>query len=197
MNGLSIDAVVAGGAGPYTLKIPRGACVGLCGASGAGKTRLLRAVADLEPCSGDIALNGVTAASVPGPEWRSRVALLPADARWWHPTAREHFPNPDAIDPTPLGLEVDLLDQPVTRLSAGQRQRLALLRLLAREPRCLLLDEPTSHLDPDSAGLVEKLVARYRKERDVPVLWVGHDPAQLARVAERLLSLTPRGVFDL
>lgn len=196
MSGLVISELTAGGAGPYTLAVPPGACVGLRGASGAGKTRLLRAVADLDPHQGGAALDGVAAADLPGPEWRRRVALLPADARWWHPTVGEHFPDPGAVDTAALGLAAAVMDWPVTRLSAGERQRLALLRLLARAPRCLLLDEPTAHLDPEGVERVEALVARYRKEHDAPVVWVGHDRAQLERVAGRVLTLSPGGLTE-
>lgn len=72
-----------------------------------------------------------------------------------------------------------------TRASTGERQRLALLRLLSNRPEALLLDEPTAALDPKNVAAVETLVADYRREHQVPVLWVSHDPEQIARVANR------------
>lgn len=198
MPGLTVTDLTAGGAGPYTLHVPPGGCVGLIGASGAGKTRLLRAIADLDPHQGAVALDGVASQDIPGTEWRRRVGLLPADPRWWFDTARAHLSaasNGDlAGELTALGLDAELIDRPVARLSAGQRQRLALLRLLLRNPACLLLDEPTAHLDPESAARVERRVALFRKETGAPVLWVGHDAAQLERVAERVLALTAEGI---
>ncbi|MDH5528098.1 MAG: ATP-binding cassette domain-containing protein [Nitrospirota bacterium] len=197
MPGLNVSQLSAGGAGPYTLNVPPGECVGLIGASGAGKTRLLRAISDLDPHEGEVTLDDVPASGLPGHEWRRRVALLPADPRWWHATARAHLPEGgagEAVAPEQLGLADELLDRTVARLSAGQRQRLALLRLLAREPHCLLLDEPTAHLDPESAARVEAVVAAYRQRTGAPVLWVGHDAAQLERVASRVLRLTPEGI---
>jgi len=86
-----------------------------------------------------------------------------------------------------LGLDARLLGEPVARLSSGERQRCALLRLLANEPQVLLLDEPTANLDPLSAQRVEAVVADYRQTRQAAVIWVSHDPAQIARVADRHL----------
>ena len=80
----------------------------------------------------------------------------------------------------------DALDWEVARLSTGEKQRLALLRLLANQPRALLLDEPTASLDPRK---VEDLLHTYRQQHAAPVLWVSHDPAQRQRVAQRVLEL--------
>ena len=66
---------------------------------------------------------------------------------------------------------------------------LALIRLLVNQPRVLLLDEPTANLDPASVERVEALLMRYRQQTGAAVLWVSHDPAQIARVATRHLSL--------
>jgi energy-coupling factor transporter ATP-binding protein EcfA2 len=88
-----------------------------------------------------------------------------------------------------LGFTPEVLAWEVSRLSSGERQRLALLRLMAQQPEVLLLDEPTANLDADSAGRVESLLARYRSETGAALIWVGHDPAQLRRVADRVFTL--------
>jgi len=77
----------------------------------------------------------------------------------------------------------------VQRLSTGERQRLAIARLLARTPEALLLDEPTGSLDPDNVERMEHLLAQYRSDRGAPVLWVSHDPDQAERVATRQFTL--------
>ncbi len=84
-----------------------------------------------------------------------------------------------------LGFGPEVLDWEVARLSTGERQRLALLRLLGNAPQALLLDEPTAALDPASRARVEAVVADYRRKREAAVLWVSHDPAQIGRVADR------------
>ena len=72
----------------------------------------------------------------------------------------------------------------VQRLSSGERQRLAIARALAGGPAALLLDEPTANLDHTSTKRVERLIAAWRDQTGGCVLWVSHDPAQRARVAD-------------
>jgi ABC-type iron transport system FetAB ATPase subunit len=202
MPRLTVRDLTFFGHGPYHLTVEAGGCVGLTGPSGAGKTLFLRAVADLDPHGGAVALDGTDAAALPAPAWRRRVALLPAAAVWWRPRVGDHFPpgwgtnGSGGYGPDTLGLPDDVPAWPVGRLSAGERQRLALLRLLARRPDCLLLDEPTANLDLRAAARVEAAVARYRKEAGAPVVWVAHDPAQLKPVADRVVTLGAAGLSE-
>lgn len=118
------------------------------------------------------------------------MGYLPAMSQWWGDGVREHFIH--AIGPSLLAswlntLELDevILDAPISTLSSGERQRVALLRLLANQPQVLLLDEPTASLDHDNTLRVEKLVADYQAQHRCVAVWVSHDPEQLARVASR------------
>ncbi len=88
-----------------------------------------------------------------------------------------------------LGFDESVFDWQVSRCSSGEKQRLALLRLLENQPQVLLLDEPTASLDPESVERVESLIKTYRERNASPVLWVSHDAGQLARVADRQLRL--------
>ncbi len=115
--------------------------------------------------------------------------MLPAQSQWWYETPGPHFPRVDAEWLERLALGLELLDRPVSRLSTGERQRLALLRLLAHRPQALLLDEPTAALDAENALRVEELLAEYRKERGAPVLMVSHDLEQARRIAQRRYRL--------
>ena len=76
-------------------------------------------------------------------------------------------------------------DQPVSRLSSGEKQRLDLMRLLSNRPRVLLLDEPTANLDPENTRRVEVVITEYRRSHDAAVIWVSHDEEQVRRVANR------------
>lgn len=182
--------------GPYNFRVASGACVAVQGASGAGKSLLLRAICDLDPRSGDIRLGDVHIDQVTGPAWRSLVGMLPAESGWWHDLVGEHFAdftNVDELALATLGFDRLVAQWQVSRLSTGERQRLAILRLLSHQPRCLLLDEPTASLDQNSVERVEQLLLNYGKEHQAPMLWVSHDSAQLARVSQHRLLIDPGG----
>lgn len=171
--------------GPLDFSVAAGECVCLSGASGAGKSLLLRALADMEPHLGRVSLDGVACAGVAPTQWRRNIGLLTAESAWWRDRVGEHFSRVDESLLTELGFEKEVMAAELHRLSTGERQRLALLRLLAGQPRVLLLDEPTASLDPQSTQRVERLLARYREAQNAGVLWVSHDPLQVRRVAQR------------
>ncbi len=184
MNQLATPVV-----GPLDLSLSAGECLCLSGASGSGKSRLLRAIADLDPHEGKVLLAGQACCDMDPARWRQQVGLLPAESHWWFRELRAHFPQPDHPRMKALGLDDRVLEQPVNHLSSGERQRLALLRLLANRPRVLLLDEPTANLDSRSAAAVEALLLEYLAANEVALLWVSHDPEQIRRVAHRHLRL--------
>jgi len=176
--------------GPFDLSVDGGECVCLSGPSGAGKTLLLRSIADLDPHEGQVFLDDMESASIDAPSWRKTVGLLPAESQWWCDTVGPHFPTVDREGLEALGFGEDVMNWTVSRLSTGERQRLALLRLLVNHPRALLLDEPTASLDPSNVGQVETLLEDYRMKMNAPVLWVSHDPAQAERVADRRYEIS-------
>lgn len=187
---LSIRALAVHHIGPVDFDLAGGECLCLSGPSGAGKSLLLRAIADLDPHTGSICLDGTEQQSIPAPQWRREVGYLPAESHWWAEHVGAHFQQADAALLTGLDLRENVMDWEVTRCSTGERQRLALLRLLCNRPRVLLLDEPTANLDPRNALRAEELLLRYRDEHQAALLWVTHDPQQIARIAQRTLYLT-------
>ena len=202
--------------GPFSFSVERGECVVLSGPSGCGKTLLLRALADLDPAEGNVQLDGTDRNEIPAPAWRRQVGWLPAEASWWFDHVKEHFPMigkfhtfkgvtlPD-LGKTggdfsnvwkksfqtleKLGFEKDVLGWRVDRLSTGEKQRLALFRLLLNEPKVLLLDEPTAALDVSNVWNVEEVISSYRKTTGAAVVWVSHNAEQIARAADRHLQL--------
>jgi len=180
-----------------SLTVAEGECVCLSGPSGAGKTLLLRAVADLDAHEGRLSVGGVACDVVSAPDWRRRVGMLPAESQWWHEQVGPHFRQPRETWLAMLGFTPQVMDWQISRLSSGERQRLALLRLLDNAPEALLLDEPTASLDPASVERVETLIAGYLAERGAAVLWVSHDPQQIARVAHRHCVLRDGGLLEM
>jgi len=196
MSRLEIDRITFRERGPYSLAIEGGVCLGLQGPSGSGKTLLLRAIADIDPHGGSARLGQMVCADVPAPLWRRSVALLPAESSWWRDRVGSHFHDFSALSQerlAALGFASEVAGWQVSRLSSGEKQRLALLRLLENRPGALLLDEPTASLDAANIEKVEQLLLAYGRKHTVPLLWVSHDPEQLARVSDCSFCLDEHG----
>ena len=171
------------------LAVGAGECIGLSGASGSGKTLLLRAIADLEPFTGTLCLNAQPHHTFQPWEWRRQVGMLPATSQWWSDRVASHFTEINMDWLQQVGFGKDVMDWPVSRLSSGERQRLAMLRLLANRPQVLLLDEPTANLDSERTAAMERLLSHYRRTAGASVIWVTHDGAQAARVAGKKMTI--------
>jgi molybdate/tungstate transport system ATP-binding protein len=169
----------------------------LLGASGEGKSLLLRAIAGLIPAQG-------------GPFG----GLAPQDrAVGYLPQGYALFPHMNAWQNVAFSLRgtkrreqatqwlervhmADFAERYPTTLSGGQQQRVALARALARRPQLLLLDEPTSALDPVTRDdVIAELIAEVH-DVGIPTLAVSHDP-QLAAVADRLVLMHERKVIQI
>lgn len=182
---LQLSHMSAGLLCDLNLTVEAGQVVCLSGPSGSGKTRLLRALADLDPHEGDVSLKDTHQSEVPASQWRRQVMMVPAESQWWYDTVAEHLPEGDDEGWRELGFSDNPLSWEISRLSTGEKQRLALWRALRQSPRALLLDEPTANLDSRSRQLTEQwLLARIRSD-GLPVIWVAHDDDQIARVADR------------
>lgn len=177
---------------PLDFTLNPGQILGLSGPSGAGKTRLLRALADLDPHDGEVRLDHQAQTAFAAHDWRRQVMLVPAESQWWFDSVAEHFPDRQVENWQALGFEADPGSWAIERLSTGEKQRLALLRALAYQPRVLLLDEPTANLDERSRIKVEAWLVEAIRTRSRMAIWVSHDNAQLQRVADQLLALEPK-----
>lgn len=176
--------------GPVDLVVAAGECVSVMGPSGAGKSVLLRMLADLDPHAGDASLEGASCSGMPAPAWRRQVAYLPAESGWWSTRVGDHFvAGTDYATLFPkVGVAAEAAAWRVSRLSTGERQRLALVRALRPGVRALLLDEPTAGLDGENVTRVETLL-KQQLDTGIGILMVTHDPAQARRMASRHLVL--------
>jgi osmoprotectant transport system ATP-binding protein len=191
--------------GPVTLDVPARRTLALVGPSGCGKSTLLRLVVGLlAPDEGSIEVDGIPVA----PETRDRlrlgmgyviqegalfphltaadnVALLARDQRWSENRIAQrvdelarlaHFPG-------------ELLARYPAQLSGGQRQRVALMRALVLDPAVLLFDEPLGALDPMIRASLQDELAQLFRTLSKTVLFVTHDLAEAAFVAEEVVLL--------
>lgn len=188
---------------PLNLRLQVGQVAMLTGPSGSGKSRFLKALADLLPHHGEIRLQGQLQQDINAAQWRRQVMYFAADSGWWADTVLQHFdtkPEQDSLKR--LGLDHELLNRPPDLCSSGEKQRLALLRGLQKQPSVLLLDEITANLDGESTEQVETLLKEYLEQgqqQNQPrgIVWISHDMSQCQRLADEVVQLhasdTPGG----
>ena len=177
----------------------------LYGPSGSGKSTVLNAVAGLlRPQAGRIAVDGAvltdTARGVFVPPHRRRLGIVFQDGRLFpHLTVRQNLrygrwfapKGPRANEAAIVGMLGigPLLDRAPATLSGGERQRVAIGRALMSEPRLILADEPLSALDEDRKAEILPYLERLRDELAVPMLYVSHAPAEVARIATTVVHV--------
>lgn len=189
-----------------SFELAAGEILGVIGPNGSGKTTLIRLLSRVrEPEAGGIRLGGVPLRSLTRRDLARQIAVVPQDLALAFPFSVEELclmgrhPHADgrlfegprdlarAREAMALAGVLDLAREPLDALSGGERQRVLIARALAQEPRVLLLDEPTSHLDlrhqRDIAGLLRNL----RRDRGMAILLVSHDLVLAGEVADRLL----------
>jgi ABC-2 type transport system ATP-binding protein len=183
-----------------TLRIARGEVFGLLGPNGAGKTTTILMLLGLsEPTAGTARVDGLDptrdALAV-----KRRVGYLPDDVGFYDElTGRQNLMYTAALNRLSRGdaaarvdslLEVvgldDVADRKVHGYSRGMRQRLGLADALVKQPRVLILDEPTVNIDPRGVQEILDLVARLRTEQGVTVLLSSHLLHQVEMVCDRI-----------
>ncbi|WP_237288571.1 ABC transporter ATP-binding protein [Variovorax sp. PAMC 28711] len=185
---LAISGLASPFGGPFDLALNAGECVCVLGRSGSGKSVLLRLIADMDPGTGGVNLAGKRRETFAAPAWRGRVIYQSAEPAWWASTPAAHFPSAASSRVAELmaalGLGPDLLDADIARLSTGERQRLALVRSMVREPDVLLLDEPSASLDGASTLAIESLLLQQLRS-GLGIVMVTHSREQAVRMSHR------------
>jgi len=192
------------------LHIDDGEFVLLLGASGSGKSTLIQCLNGLVPkvtggnLEGEIVINGKNVRNYKVQQLASEVGII--------------FQNPDtqlfaltvgkdvAFGPENLGMpkeEIlgrmdramhivgvdDLQDRFIFTLSGGEKQRVAMAGTLAMEPHVMVLDEPTSDLDPVGTGEVLSIVRRLNQEKDITIILIEHKIDEVVHLADRVVVM--------
>ena len=182
----------------------------LAGASGTGKTRVLRCLAALDTPPGmQLEWQGKPLIPADIPAFRARHIYLsqkPAlpegsvDEALRQPFGyrihrSRHYPDAQVLQLlSALGFTADFLDQSCSELSGGEGQAVCLVRALLLEPDVLLLDEPTSAMDPQRVAQAESLITHWLTAGPARAcIWTSHDASQLARTTDRHLTLGGAG----
>lgn len=158
-----------------TFRVEPGQLVALVGPSGAGKTTITALVARLyDPTSGSVRLSGIDLREASSESLRSVVGMVTQESHLFHDTIRANleYARPDVSEPEiwdaleaaqvrglveglPQGLDTIVGDRG-HRLSGGEKQRIAIARLLLKSPGLVVLDEATAHLDSESEAAVQR-----------------------------------------
>ena len=188
-----------------------GSCAAILGTNGAGKSTLLKCIDRiLRPQAGRVLVDGEDVFTLSNNEMARRVAYVAQNARSsdltvfdtvllgrrpyirWDVTESDRELVMGLLERMDL---VPLMMRSLSQLSGGEAQKVLLARALAQEPRLLLLDEPTSNLDPRNQHEVMQLVRQIAQERNICVITVLHDLNLAIRYCDRFLFLKDSTVF--
>lgn len=181
-----------------SLKIDDGECLALVGGNGSGKTTLLRLLHGLMKPREGKAL-GVLAQDTAMVFQQSRLLRLSAQNNLWLAAILAGSrPSMASLSARQWLERVGLKDQArqgATTLSGGQQQRLAFARAMMKNPRLLLLDEPTASLDAEHSQAIENLIRDFLNTphpsgRRRTVVFASHDADQVLRLASRTVRLS-------
>jgi iron complex transport system ATP-binding protein len=205
------EKVVISGVG---FKAGRGEFLGIIGPNGSGKTTLLRAVSRvIRPMSGRITWNGEDILEMPVNKFAKEVAVVSQSPAldgmtleefvllgripYYHPL--QFFEEKKDYQAAERAMELtgimDFKDRPLNRMSGGEKQLALIARALAQEPKLLLLDEPTAHLDITHQVKILDLIRKLNRDLGLTVLIVLHDLNLAGEYCRKLLLIDGGRVY--
>jgi zinc transport system ATP-binding protein len=199
-----------------TLDVAAGDYVGIVGPNGSGKSTLIRTILGLlTPDSGQVTLFGVPVASFR--EWR-RIGYLPQSMRTFNPAVpatveevirlgllpHKRFPrrvggrsDTPAVERALEALGITGIRRKlIGELSGGQQQRALLARAIVGRPELLILDEPTTALDPETRERFYTLLGDLNRHEGTTIILVTHDTGSIGSMASRLVYVDRRIIFN-
>ncbi|HEX5415724.1 MAG TPA: ABC transporter ATP-binding protein [Chloroflexota bacterium] len=198
-SGRAVKKVVA--VNDVSLAVPRGQIYGILGANGSGKSTLIRLISTLlVPDTGSVTVFGydVVADEMAVKRLINRVSVEAAFFRVLSPMENLIYAaRLYGMDPRQargriveilqgLGIERDRIGEPLEKMSRGMQQKVAIARALLTSPVLLLLDEPTTGLDPRSKREVQQFVLDLRDQHDATVVLTTHDMDEADRLCDRI-----------
>lgn len=194
--------------GPVDVALGAREILGIIGPNSAGKTTLVRLVTGLlAPSAGVIRLEGRALGEVSATDLARSVAVVPQEVpgafpftvgelvmmgRYPHAPGR-FFEGADDVEVARAAMTtagvLELAGRPLSTLGGGERQRAVIARALAQEPRLLVLDEPTAHLDLRHQVACAALLRELAAKRGLAIVLVSHDLGLAAALCDRLLLL--------
>jgi peptide/nickel transport system ATP-binding protein len=196
---------------PVSLRIDYGEAVGIAGRSGCGKTTLAKIICALiRPSSGKVLYRGEDILRLKKSglkRFRQKVQIVfqdPMASLDPKMTIGQSIAEPVLIHKGYLkralsqgiralvkkvGLDYDILERFPHEISGGQRQRVNIARALATEPKLLICDEPLSSLDLPVQANILRLLLRLKREDNLAILFISHDPAVINVISDRIIRL--------
>jgi ABC-type phosphate transport system ATPase subunit len=183
------------------LDVKKGEILSLVGPSGCGKSTLLKCINRLiEIDNGKIIFNNQDIKEINPINLRRNIVLVHQESIMLAGTVYDNVsygPSLKGINDEKnifkcikeSGLSINFVYKNASKLSGGEKKRVSLARALALKPEILLLDEPTSGVDPKNVQTVEKNIMDFSKNRNLTVLWVTHYIEQAKRVSDRIANL--------
>ncbi len=195
--------------------VKEGELFGVIGPNGSGKTTLLRALSRvIKPMSGEILLDGKNFQDIPIRDFARGTAVVSQLLPLVEMTVEEfvllgrtpHFENMQFVESKhdlqiahqcmALTDTLRLRDKPINHLSGGERQLAQIARALAQEPKLLLLDEPTAHLDITHQVVILDLLRKLVRELKLTVVMVLHDLNLASEYGDRLALMSQGSIHQ-
>jgi len=215
VEGIGFSYNGAGVLNDITFRVGAGDYLGIVGPNGSGKSTLIRTILGLaEPARGSVSLLGVPLGSFS--DWQ-RIGYLPQRLRFFNPNfpatveeivrlgllAGKRPPRAatrqdgEAVDTTLRLMGItDIRKRLIGDLSGGQQQRVLLARAMVGKPDILILDEPTTALDPETRENFYGLLEHLNRHVGTTVILVTHDTWSIGKYANRFIYLDKRIIFD-
>lgn len=182
-----------------SFSVQKGDFLTIKGLSGSGKSTLLKILAAImNPSAGEIIYKGKSLSEYEITDYRKEVSYSFQNASLFGTTVADNLMFPYEIRNLPFDrdraialldkvmLSEQYLDQKITELSGGEKQRVALIRNVLFTPEVLLLDEVTSALDAENRKVISEAILRLNRENNITVLWVTHNTDEINDAAKTI-----------